>query len=338
MTEINSLYLTILIELLAFFVVVCLGIVIVAMVRARRERLAIHKVVALIKEDSPRRKEETKNLLEKRFGYQADALQKTTNAITKKELLFYQTLINLFIKRDSKAMEELNIVFEDTVAPYRELERLKSVAQEVPQEEAAPQVSAVSQPDMDEQQQDQAEEIKRLRAKNQQLLEELKMTMKTLGSMLSQYSNMFGDDATAGVEAMAKMIEEEAEAKAEGSDTATTVEDDGQQAAEQESVAGGEDAESQGGDEPIQNVVDDLEPNWDEALAEQLEVGETETSAEEEEPSWDEALAEQADTEESSATGPDDDSEPNWDELDDDSEPNWDDALSEQREEEKKEG
>lgn len=332
MTEINSLYLTVLIELLAFFFVVCVAMVVVSVMRAMRERAAVEKVVATIKEDSARRKEETKNLLEKRFGYKSDALQKSAHTLMKKELLFYQTLINLYIKRDTKTMEELNVIFEDTVAPYRELEVSRGAAVQ----ESAP--VEVRQPD-------NAEELAKLRAQNQQLLEELELTMHSLGGMLSQYAAMLEKDADAGIEAMAQMIEEVAESGSEMPDEAAGDEEVDQSPAEQSTAqAEAEAVESTDDEKTTQNVVDDLEPDWDEALTEQLETGSQKDSGsesiDEAEPNWDEALAEQLEigSGDASEEMQDDLAEPNWDEAEEEPEPNWDDALSEQREEEKKEG
>jgi len=325
MTEIDSLYLMLLLELLALLSVVCVAMVVVLLLRASRERRAINRLVGLVKEDSGRRQEETRSLLEKRFGYEGEVSKKIARKLSRKELGFYQTLINLFIKRDAKAMGELNIVFEDAVAPYRELDVSKQAAVQEVVHVAEKSVASVS-PEEESPVAEDDGELQRLRIENQQLLEELQLTMNTLGGMLSQYSAMCEGDANAGAEAMAKMLDE-------GEDSTST---------------GDESAElPEGAASDAAGLVDDLEPNWDEALTEQLDPGsvdkaKAEEGGDEAEPSWDEALTEQLEpgsADETKAGEASAEAEPNWDDaLDeqleqgtaDESEPNWDEALGEQ--------
>ncbi|MFC1684454.1 hypothetical protein ACFL0R_03155 [Pseudomonadota bacterium] len=307
MTEIDSLYLMLLFELLALLSVVCAAMVVVLLLRARRERRAINRLVGLVKEDSGRRQEETRSLLEKRFGYEGEASKKIARKLSRKELGFYQTLINLFIKRDAKAMAELNIVFEDAVAPYRELDVSKQAAAQEVVNVVEKRTASVS-PEEESPEAEDDGELQRLRIENQQLLAELQLTMNTLGGMLSQYSAMCEGDADAGAEAMAKMLDEGEDSTSAGDESAALAEEAVSDAA---------------------GLVDDLEPNWDEALTEQLAPGsadeaKAEEGGDEAEPSWDEALTEQLE--------PDSTDDAKAGEASAEAEPNWDDALGEQLE------
>jgi hypothetical protein len=337
MTEIESLHLMLLLELLGLLAIVCVAMVIVSLVRSRRERQAINRLVGLVKEDSGRRQEETRSLLEKRFGYEGELSKKIARKLSRKELGLYQTLINLFIKRDAKAMEGLNIVFEDAVAPYRELDVSKNAAVQEVVKVVEKSATPISPEDESVEAKDNGE-LQRLRIENQQLLEELQLTMNTLGNLLSQYSSMCESDAGGGAQAMAQLLEK-GEGEVQG------VESAGEESAEVSAGDVDSDAEQAG----AEGMVDDLEPNWDEALTEQLVPGsadetKAEESGDESEPNWDEALTEQLETDSSDGAEVGEnaaEAEPNWDEAlseqlevgaAEELEPNWDEALSEQLE------
>ena len=142
--------------------------------------------------------------------------------------------------------------------------------------------------------------------------------MNTLGGLLSQYSAMCESDASAGAEAMAQMLDK-------GEDSTSAGDEGAELPKEADSdVVSGTEGESAG----TEGLVDDLEPNWDEALTEQLEQGpadeaKAEESGDEPEPNWDEALTEQLEQ------GPAD--EAKAEESGDVPEPNWEDALVEQQ-------
>ncbi len=181
MMEVNALLFMLLWESVLVLSAVGMVILLRTVLRRRRERAAIDKLVAKVKAEAQQRKEQTRNLLEKKYGYSGEQLDKTAAKITHEEKRLYQTLANLFINRDSVAMENLSINFEEAVEPYRTLE----VPSSPPREE-------------DEKGADDSAEIERLREQNQLLSDEMHVTMNILGKMLNEYSALAGGAGDAG--------------------------------------------------------------------------------------------------------------------------------------------
>jgi hypothetical protein len=361
MVEIDSLHLMALIELLALLFFICVIIGVRAFLRGRREQAAIEKLVSAINEDKGRRQEETRRLLENRYGYEGDELQAAGRRIARQELGFYQLLINLFIKRNTQAMERLNLEFETAVAPYRELGAPKGAEPEAEEGEGAETTKVVR---VGSEAEDNSAEIERLKRENQRLMEELEATMKSLSRMLNEYAGLVGEDKVpediakvveaAGDEAPGEELEEigdiALDAGEAGSDQAEDAAGDLQGdefdeipdfdeilgVADTQEAAPEAAGEEPGWDEALDEQASageaaEEEPSWDEALNEQASSGE----AVEEEPSWDEALNEQA------SSGEAVEEEPSWDEALDEQassgeaaeeEPSWDEALQEQTE------
>jgi len=177
MIEVNSVLFMGLWELVLLLVAADVVIITRFVIRRRREKASIDRLVALVKQDAEQREQETRKLLEKKYGYSDETLEKTTKKIVREEKRIYQTLANLFTTRDSVAMESLNINFEEAVEPYRTLDISKVV-------EAADAGGGVE---------DNGAEVERLKGLNQQLNEELKISMNTIGRMLHEYSSMSGE-------------------------------------------------------------------------------------------------------------------------------------------------
>lgn len=211
MSNLSPLLLLTLGELLLVTSIVSVGLILHAVVKKKRDRVSAHKLIGRIKQDESRRQDETRDLLGGHFGLQGESLDELVNKICHEEKLFYQKLINLYLKRDAAALEVLHVAFEGATEPYRTLQ--------LPAAEGKPQRSELDGGD-------ESGELKLLREQNERLSEELRITMDTMGRMLNEYSSMYsgGADAELDKEKLLDMFKAEAasrptpEQAAEGSD------------------------------------------------------------------------------------------------------------------------
>lgn len=253
MTQINSMLLLVLGELLLVTAVVSVVMVVVLMLRKRRDHSAVLALVGKIKEDEKRRLDETNKIMGHHYGLEGEALETIVKKIAREEKLFYQTLINLYLKRDSGVLKNLNVQFEGAVEPYRSLKLLKAEASDATSEMDA----------------ESSAEIERLKTENGRLSEELRITMDTMGRMLTEYSSMFagGSGEELDKEKMTEMFKED-QATESGDDKEAPAPDT------HEAVIGSDEMEETAvvgdgvQDEAIEALTDDLEEivDLDEAL------------------------------------------------------------------------
>ncbi len=177
MIEVNSVLFMGLWELVLLLLAVDVVLMVRFVRKRRREKASIERLVTLVRQGAERRKKETRELLEKKYGYSGENLEKSTRKIIREEKRFYQMLANLFTTRDTVAIENLSITFEEAVEPYRTLE--------------PPRIAEESEADGEEK--DDSAEIKRLNKLNQELSDELKVTMNTISKMLHEYSTIFSE-------------------------------------------------------------------------------------------------------------------------------------------------
>jgi len=189
MTEISTLLLLSLAELLLVAVIASAALVVMGIMKKRRDRSAVRILVKHIEEDEGLRQQEIRKFLQDNFGRAGGALESSAKKIRQEEKRFYQTLINLYLKRDSVAMETLHLAFDGAVKPYRVLE--------IPKPDQTGQIEVGPE---------DSEALKRLRDDNQHLSEELQITMTTMGRMLNEYKTVFTEGADSDPE-QKKMLE-----------------------------------------------------------------------------------------------------------------------------------
>ena len=178
MIQVNTIVFVLLLHLLAILVIGVAVWTVIALRGRSRDRNALRTLIKKIKEDSERRKGETRTFLEKTYGLEGDELKKTARDIHERERLFCQGFVNLYLKRDAGAASQMYISVEEMLRPYRNLQPIKITV-----EKAA--------------ELDEKAEIKRLQGENQRLTEELGITMDTMSRMLQEYSAMFGGNDSA---------------------------------------------------------------------------------------------------------------------------------------------
>lgn len=184
MIEVSKLLLLALGELLLLSVIYAGVVNFLALAKRRRERSAIKKLIARIKEDSGRREAETRQIMQQRFGLSDANLEETVHKIAREEKAFYQTLIDVFLRRDTEALQNLSVDYEGSVDAYRTID--------VPG--PAEPVNGAGESD------DHTEELILLKAENQRLTDELQLTMDTMGNMLSEYTQMFAGGVDVGLD------------------------------------------------------------------------------------------------------------------------------------------
>ena len=252
MIEVSSVLFMGLWELVLLLLAVDVIIIVRFIIRRRREKTSIERLVTIVRRDAERREKETRNLLEKKYSYSDEQLEKAAKKIIREEKRIYQTLANLFTTRDSVAIENLSIAFEEAVEPYRALEVPKLIETN----------------DADGGGGDGSTEIRRLKELNQALNEELRVTMNTLSRMLHEYSTMLSETGVdkADPDAVAALIAGDQESEDTSSVTAGDVAEENVPDQTTEAAAPAETAPQE-----IEEVVTDVPNEVDTADGKNLE-------------------------------------------------------------------
>ncbi|MCB1761275.1 MAG: hypothetical protein KDI68_16005 [Gammaproteobacteria bacterium] len=193
MISLSPMMFLVLAELLLLFgaAAAVLGMMIIN--RKRKERRAVGRLIVRIKEDEKRRRDETRALMEEKFGFKGESLDKIVKQVSREEKRLYQTLINLFLNRNLSQLEVLHVECEGVTEPYRNLDISLAAAE-------------ASTGDDDAIASDLSVELDMLREENERLTTELGVTMDTMGKMLSEYASMYGGGAEGQID-KAKMME-----------------------------------------------------------------------------------------------------------------------------------
>ncbi len=180
MVTISSFWFMVLIELLIATALVSVLFIVFSIMRRLRDRKAATQIIHKVMEDEARRAAETKKIMLHKFGFEDVDAEKIAVKISHNERGFYQTVINMYLRRDAGELEKLNIAFEGTVDTYRTLEPPGGPTSGKPVNES--------------------KELRLLKEENKRLSEEISVTMQTMGRMLSEYSAMFAKKAEEKVE------------------------------------------------------------------------------------------------------------------------------------------
>ena len=174
MTEIPTWLLIVLVESMAVLLLVLALWIFFSLRGSRRARQAIDRLVTQIRKQSKLRLEETGSFLEEKYRFEGDALSKAVEQVDRAEKLFFQRVINLYLKRDHEKLQSLDAWVAELVDVYKSL---------------SPVMPAPGETGIDEATQQKLDELENRR---QVLEEELKITKATMASMISEFGNMFG--------------------------------------------------------------------------------------------------------------------------------------------------
>ncbi|MES9851667.1 MAG: hypothetical protein ABW170_07535 [Candidatus Thiodiazotropha sp. L084R] len=173
MIEISSLTALIVAEVLVGLVILSGLLVLFALLRKGRIRKAANHLAERVQADKSNRSERLKALLADGYHLQSPLLDQTLHGIVQSEMTLYQNMLNGFLKDDQVSLQQIDVDVENLVLGYQSLGGLVSKS-------GSPAEGG-------------SEEIDHLKAENERLSEELKVTMDTMGRMLNEYSTMFAD-------------------------------------------------------------------------------------------------------------------------------------------------
>ncbi|MCU7930638.1 MAG: hypothetical protein KZQ90_07555 [Candidatus Thiodiazotropha sp. (ex Codakia rugifera)] len=208
MIEVSSLVALIVAEVLVGLVILSGLLVLFTLLRKGRIRKAAHHLAERVKNDKPKRVERLKTLLQDRFQYKDTELDQALHNIMQSEMLLYQNVINGFLKDDQVHLQQIDVDVENLVLNYQGL-TLPEGTGTSPTANAASTASG-------------GDEIDNLKAENERLSDELRVTMDTMGRMLNEYSSMFsgGEDSAEGLKSqVAETAGTEMDAEPESIDT-----------------------------------------------------------------------------------------------------------------------
>jgi hypothetical protein len=169
MMQVNTTLFWGLLELLLLMLVIVLVMIFLAYQAKQKDKQAAKALVTYLKESGDGRKKRLKEVFAGRYGYEGEALKKIVRGVSKRETLFYQHLLKVYLNRSGRQLVKIPMALEDTVSPYLELDLPKAAVAE-----------ATESP-----------EFEKLKKENHELSEELRVTMDTMGRMLEEYSGMF---------------------------------------------------------------------------------------------------------------------------------------------------
>ncbi len=174
MTELPTWLLIVLVESLVLLLLALVVMLIIAIRRGRRTRRAIDSLVKQIRKQSKLRLEETGSFLEEKYRFEGEELQQAVEQVDKAEKLFFQRVINLYLKRDCDRLHSLDAWVAELIDVYKSLSPIMPAPGEGTVDEATQQ------------------KLAELESRKQVLEEELKITKATMGSMIAEFGNMFG--------------------------------------------------------------------------------------------------------------------------------------------------
>ncbi|MCG8055667.1 MAG: hypothetical protein JAY94_08250 [Candidatus Thiodiazotropha endolucinida] len=173
MIEISSLSAMIIAEVMLGLVILSGLLLLFTLLRKQRIRKAAHHLAERVQADKEKRSERLKKLLAEQYQLQSPQLDQTLHGIVQTEMTLYQNMLNGFLKDDQVYLQQIDVDVENLVLAYQAL---------------AGNVSGTGGSD-----DVSSDEVEALKAENERLAEELKVTMDTMGRMLNEYSTMFAD-------------------------------------------------------------------------------------------------------------------------------------------------
>ncbi len=178
MIQINPVWLILLSEVAIALLLLAIVALVLALRKRKQDQKAMQLLIHNIKEGDEFRLQETRELLTEKYKFQSDELEHIIAKIKKSEKEFYQSFINLYLKRQPGDAVQFNSRVLDLTEPYRELEP--------PQPEISTEITAT-----DEAYGEDDEKLQDLEQQNQRLTEQLQITQETMDRMLNEYASMY---------------------------------------------------------------------------------------------------------------------------------------------------
>jgi hypothetical protein len=206
MSDMNSLTMIFLAET---SVILLVALIVVLWMHSRsknKQRKAVEQLVFQIKKQSKSRSEETGSFLQEIYGLRDDDLTVAAKTIDKQERLLFQKLVDALSQSDASEITSLDTSVYVLINAYKSL--------------TPKPVEAINN--------EGADDVGTLSAKNAALTEELRALRETISSMSSEFRNLFGggpDNDLDSDDVMDKVAT--ADAAPEGEETVGTLNEEG---------------------------------------------------------------------------------------------------------------
>lgn len=204
MLELNPLWFVLLVELVALLLFALVAGGVSWTRRRRKDREAARSLVTKTKAGGDQRREETRRLLDAKFGLEGDELDRMVREIHKHEKSFYRDFIKTWLTRDTNAVVRMDLSVEELVQPYRALKPIV-----IEKEGAGGELGDRAK--LTAKLSESKAEVKRLREENERLTEELGAMNVQMDQMAAEYAKAF----EAAESARKKQARLEAEAQPE---------------------------------------------------------------------------------------------------------------------------
>jgi preprotein translocase subunit YajC len=175
MSDMNSLTMILLTEASVILLVALIVVLWLQIKSKNKQRKAVEQLVSQIKKQSKTRTEETGSFLQEVYDLSDTELTVAVKEIDKQERRFFQKLVDVLSRSEPSQITSLDASVAELVDTYKSL-KPKPVEVMTEQGEAG----------------SNAEDLEELRAKNETLTEELKITRETMAGMIAEFGNMFG--------------------------------------------------------------------------------------------------------------------------------------------------
>ncbi len=180
--ELSPLILIIWIEITFLTIGALLFLLIAGFTKRARDKKAVNAFFKALKKDRERRLAEIQNSLAG-YGLGEEAIKKHLRDIDHQELNLYQHIGTMYAKRSDSLLKTINVAQEATTQSFLNLGLMLVDGDAVGEGGGA-----------------SRSELEALQKENENLREELSVTMDTIGRMLSEYSSMFGSDENQGLD------------------------------------------------------------------------------------------------------------------------------------------
>jgi hypothetical protein len=174
MFDMSSLTVILLAEACFILLIALIAVLFLQIRSKRKKRKAIEQLVSQIKTQSKARTEETGSFLQEFYNLSDTELATAVAAIDKQERRFFQKLVNTLSRSDASQITSFDATVAELIDTYKSLK--------------PKQVDTTSKAGAD----DNTDDLNKLRAENATLAEELKITRKTMASVISEFGSMFG--------------------------------------------------------------------------------------------------------------------------------------------------
>ena len=121
MIEVSTLLFSLIVEGFLVLLIVLFALVLFNFRRKNTDRLAVHKLIDQLKQQSKVRMEQTGSFLNEKYRFEGNDLKKAVKSIDKAEKKFMQKIINVYLKRDADRLISMDAWVAELIETYKSL-------------------------------------------------------------------------------------------------------------------------------------------------------------------------------------------------------------------------